>query len=97
MTFRIPFSLELTGDDADQHELQGYDGYMALAGFAFTLSLVTNFVETGKIRHRGDFQGRASVKAELTQPGSVLVPFIVELTQNPLVLAVGGGLTINLA
>lgn len=97
MTFRIPFFLQLEGDDADEHELQGYDGYMALAGFAFTLSLVTNFVETGKVRHRGDFPGRTSVKAEITRPGSVIVPFVVELTQNPLVLGAVGGLTVNLA
>lgn len=97
MSFHIPFSLELEGDDADAHQLQAYDGYMALAGFAFTLSLVTNFVETGKIRHRGDFPGREAVKAELTRPGSVIVPFVVELAQNPVLLTIAGGLTLNVA
>jgi hypothetical protein len=95
--FRIPFSLQLEGDDAEEHQLQAYDGYMALAGFAFTLSLVTNFVETGKIRHRGDFPGRGAVKAETTRPGSVIVPYVVELVQNPVVLTIAGGLTLNVA
>jgi hypothetical protein len=52
---RVPFRLVLTGDTADEHQFQGYDGYMALAGFAWTLSLISNYVETGKVRHRGGF------------------------------------------
>jgi hypothetical protein len=53
----VPFRLVLTGETADEHQFQGYDGYMALAGFAWTLSLVSNYVETGEVRHRGDFPG----------------------------------------
>ncbi|HVV27451.1 MAG TPA: hypothetical protein VHC40_05740 [Rhizomicrobium sp.] len=80
----------LTGDTADQHQFQGYDGYMALAGFAWTLSLVSNYIDTGKIRHRGDFPGRHSVRASALARGSLLADFTVFLTAHPEVLAVLG-------
>lgn len=80
----VPFRLRLTGDTADQHEFQGYDGYMALAGFARTLSLITNYADTGKIRQRGDFEGRHSVKAKAIDEGSVVADFVVYLQHNPI-------------
>jgi hypothetical protein len=83
MTELVPFRLRLTGDTADQHQFQGYDGYMALAGFAWTLALVTNYVETGKIRQRGDFLGRDAVRASAPTEGSIIADFVVWLQQNP--------------
>jgi hypothetical protein len=95
----IPFRLRLRGGDADHHELPAYDGYMALAGFAWTLSLVTNYAETGKIRHRGAFEGRSSVKAKVISDGSVIADFVANLSQNSGLTAVGVeigiGLTVN--
>jgi hypothetical protein len=82
----VPFRLHITGDAADQHELQAYDGYSSLAGFSLTLALVTNYVETGKIRHRGNFDGRMSVRAVPIQEGSVVSDFIVRMAK----VAVGG-------
>ncbi len=79
----IPFRLKLTGDTSDDHQFQGYDGYMALAGFAWTLALVTNYAETGKIRQRGDFLGRDAVRASAPTEGSILADFTVWLQQNP--------------
>lgn len=79
----VPFRLHLTGDTADQHQFQGYDGYMALAGFALTLSLITNYAETGKIRHRGDFEGRHAVRAFAPVEGSMIADFVVWLEKNP--------------
>ena len=79
----VPFRLHLTGETADQHQFQGYDGYMALAGFAWTLSLVTNFVETGIVRHRGDFPGRHAVRAKAPAEGSVVADFLVWVQENP--------------
>lgn len=86
----VPFRLKLTGDTADEHQFQGYDGYMALAGFAWTLALVTNYTETGKIRQRGDFVGRDAVQAIMASEGSIIADFTVWLKQNPArVLALG--------
>ncbi|HSI42114.1 MAG TPA: hypothetical protein VLA00_16340 [Xanthobacteraceae bacterium] len=79
----VPFKLRLSGDIADQHQFQGYDGYMALAGFAWVLSLVSNFAETGKIRARGEFEGREAVRAKALQEGSVVAEFLVHLQNNP--------------
>lgn len=79
----IPFRLHLTGDTADHHQFQGYDGYMALAGFAWTLSLITNYVETAEIRHRGDFPGRHAVRATPPTEGSVIADFLVWLENDP--------------
>jgi len=79
----VPIRLKLTGDTADHHQFQGYDGYMALAGFAWTLSLVANYAETGKIRQRGDFPGRHAVRGLAPTEGSVVVDFLVWLGQNP--------------
>jgi translation initiation factor IF-1 len=88
----VPFRLQLTGDTADQHQFQGYDGYMALAGFAWTLALVANYSETGQIRHRGDFPGRHAVRATAPAEGSVIADFMVWLQQNPAnILHLGGG------
>src|SRR5580704_3921666 len=87
----IPFRLKLTGDTADQHQFQGYDGYMALAGFAWTLALVTNYAETGKIRQRGEFLGREAVRANAPAEGSIIADFTVWLEQNPAqILGLGG-------
>jgi hypothetical protein len=94
----IPFRLALTGDSADQNQFQGYDGYMSLAGFAWTLSLVSNYVETGKVRHRGDFPGRHAVRASALRPGSVIADFVVWIEQNPLLasaLGVTGTIAVN--
>jgi len=83
------FQLRLTGGTSDRHNFQGYDGYMSLAGFALTLSLVTNYVETGVIRHKGDFPGRGAVRAGALREGSVLADFAVLLHSTP--SAVFGG------
>lgn len=77
------FKLRLSGDTADDHHFQAYDGYTSLAGFALTLSLVTNFVETGKVRHKGDFIGRRSVRGGSVHQGSVIADFSVLLTSVP--------------
>ncbi len=79
----VPFRLKLTGDTADQHQFQGYDGFMALAGFAWTLALVTNYIETGNIRQRGGFLGRDAVRAKVPAEGSIIADFSVWLQQNP--------------
>jgi len=79
----LPFRLHLTGDTADENQFQGYDGYMALAGFALTLSLIANFAETGEIRWRGDFPGRHAVRAFTPEPGSFIADFKVWLEKNP--------------
>ena len=84
MIERAHFQLVLKGDTADQHEFQGYDGYMALAGFARTVSLVANYVETGKIRQRGDFAGRNSVRATIPSEGSIVADFFVGVQSVPL-------------
>lgn len=76
------FRLKLQGGLADRHVMEGYDGYTALSGAAFALSLVTNYVETGKIRHRGDFVGRHAVFAEPMARGSLIADFKVLLNGN---------------
>lgn len=77
----VPFSLRITGDQADFHELQAYDGFSSLAGFSLTLALVTNYVETGQIRHRGNFEGRSLVRATPIQEGSIVTDFVVRLAK----------------
>ena len=83
MTEHAKFQLKLTGGLADGHEFEGYDGYTALAGAAWTLSLVTNYVGTGQIRHRGDFPGRHAVHALPMKSGSLLADFSVLLQGQP--------------
>ncbi len=78
------FRLRLTGDTADHHEFQGYVGYMAFAGFAWALSLISHYVETGKIRQRRDFEGRQAVRATALTGGSLLADFSVWLAHNPI-------------
>jgi hypothetical protein len=97
MPEQVPFRLRLTGGTANQHQFQGYDGYMSLAGFAWTLALVTNYAETGKIRHRGEFPGRNSVRAFPPSRGSIVADFVVWMQQNPAeVLGIGAGVSSQL-
>ena len=93
----IPFRLKLTGDTSDQHQFQGYDGYMALAGFAWTLALITNYAETGKIRQRGEFLGREAVRASAPAEGSIIADFTVWVGQNPAEILGLGGAGVGLA
>jgi len=92
---RAQFQLQLTGGTSENHHFQGYDGYMSLAGFALTLSLVTNYVETGVIRHKGDFPGRNSVRAGVLRPGSVIADFAVLLEAVAVGSGVGGALILS--
>ncbi len=86
------FRLQLTGGLSARHRFEGYDGYTALASAAWTLSLVTNYVETGKIRHRGNFVGRHAVIAEPMKEGSLIADFSVILQSQPKeVFAIAGG------
>lgn len=39
----IPFKVQFEGGEAAQHRVPAYDGYTSLAGFALTLSLVSNY------------------------------------------------------
>lgn len=94
MPVEANFELKLTGDSAEFQEFQGYDGYMALAGFAWTLALVANYAETGIIRMRGDFPGRDAVRATVPERGSIVAGFAVHLANDPalaLGLGVAGG------
>lgn len=104
MVTEIPFRLKLDGDLADDHQFQGYDGYMALAGFAWILSLTANYLETGKIRHRGEFQGRSSVRGiapadgNVIAEGSIIADFSIFLAHHEMLqtligtsAALGGG------
>lgn len=79
MTIEVPFQLELDGGDATHHAIPAYDGFTSLAGFSLSLSLVSNYIETGKIRRRGEFTGRSAVKAFALEEGSVLSKFKVYL------------------
>ncbi len=92
----VPFRLKFDGGDAKQHELPAYDGYMALAGFARSLVVITHYIETAKIRQRGDFEGKSMVKAKPIDQGSVLADFIVNLAHDPVVLATTADITKNL-
>ena len=74
------FELKLRGGLADRHIMEGFDGYNALAGAAYTLALVANYVETGVIRYKGQFIGRHIVLAEPIAQGSILAKFKVLLT-----------------
>ena len=73
----VPFQIKLTGNLTDYHEFEAYDGFTAMAGFARTLNLAAHYVETGKIRSRGDFTGRHAVLASVPRPGSMIFDFNV--------------------
>jgi len=70
---------QFKGGDADRHQIPAYDGFTSLAGMGLTLSLTANYVETGVIRRRGDFEGRHTVKATPITEGSVVTDFLVSL------------------
>lgn len=86
------FKLRMTGGLTDHHQVEAYDGYDSLAGAALALSLITNWVETGKIRHRGDFLGRHAVRALPMQQGSLVAEFVVYLQSQPTaIFGIGAG------
>lgn len=89
----VPFQLKLTGGDADEHHFQGYDGYLALANFSWTLALITHYIEHGEIRHKGDFDGRRSVHAFPMREGSIEADFavIIGAVKDPILVGLLGG------
>ncbi len=89
----VPLNVTLEGEDADEHQLPAYDGFMALAGISLTLSLVTNYASTGKLRKRGNFEGRLQVKTLALKPGSVDVPFLIHAAMNSPIIT--GGITVT--
>jgi hypothetical protein len=90
----VPFKVRLKGGNADEHRFPGYDGYMAMAGISRILSLTANYVETSKVRQRGDFEGRKLVQGSTPLQGSVLFDLNVFLSSNPQAVfgALAGGL-----
>ncbi len=76
------FQLHLTGGLANKHQLEGYDGYRALASAAFAISLVSNYVETGKVRHKGEFAMRHAVRARPIRQGSLIADFEVPVSDK---------------
>jgi hypothetical protein len=84
--------LVLSGGLANKHEIEGYDGFNALASSAFALSLVANYVETGKVRHKGEFLLRHAVHAQPMRPGSLITDLTVPLSSgiNPIHGTQGG-------
>ncbi|MDV3250190.1 hypothetical protein DevBK_02465 [Devosia sp. BK] len=87
MASSVVIRAQLTGGDADRHQIPAYDGFTSLAGLGLTLSLTANYIETGKIRRRGDFAGRHSVKATPIEEGSVLTDFLVSIPRISLPFA----------
>lgn len=83
----------MTGGLSDQHQFEAYDGFSSLAGASWTLSLIANYIETGKIRSRGNFIGRRSVRANPMSEGSLIADFSVFLASNP--AAVFGSLALT--
>jgi hypothetical protein len=79
----VPFDVILKGGAADRHRFQAYEGFNTFAGMSFTLALVANYVETGKVRHKGSFKGRGAVSAVAPASGSVIVEYAVSLATNP--------------
>ncbi len=76
------FQLKLTGGLATRHEMEGYDGFNALANSAFALSLIANYVETGTLRRKGDFPLRHSVLAQPMREGSLITDLTVPLSDS---------------
>ena len=79
MAIEIPVRAQFDGGDARRHLIPAYDGFTSLAGLGLTLSLTAHYAETAKIRRRGDFLGRQTVKANAIQQGSVVTDFLVLL------------------
>lgn len=77
------FKLKLSGGLTEYHQFEAYDGFTSLAGAAWTLSLITNYIETGEIRHRGNFVGRHAVRAMPMRQGSLIAEFAVSLQSDP--------------
>ena len=75
MSIIVPYQLKLTGGLATRHQFEAYDGYLGMAGFARTLSLVSHYVETGKIR-----QKKAILRGVIRSLDSLLVKVVFSPT-----------------
>ena len=83
MADHASFTLRMTGGTAEYHQFEAYDGFVSLAGAARTLTLATNYVETGAIRQRGEYVGRHLVRALPMREGSLIAQFTVTLASSP--------------
>lgn len=74
--------LTLRGGLSDRHEMEGYDGFNSLASAAFAASLVANYVETGEVRHKGQFKLRHAVLARPMRAGSLITDLTIPLSDG---------------
>lgn len=94
MAKAVRFNVTLQGSAADRHIFQAYEGFNSFAGISWTLTLVANYLETGRVRHKGNFQARDAVIATAPKGGSVVVDYIVNLASDPSIVF-GSGVTVG--
>ena len=68
------------GEMADQHELPGLNGAISIEGLARSLTLVSHYAVTGKIRHRYPFSDDFSLNLVALQEGSFKARFALNLS-----------------
>ncbi|RUW96815.1 MAG: hypothetical protein EOS71_03675 [Mesorhizobium sp.] len=80
-TVEFRYRLKYEGAVADQNVLPAHAGAQSLEGITWSFSLLTNYLVTGEIRHRGALDPRMKVYISPPARGSFITDVTIFLTQ----------------
>lgn len=95
---RAEFVVRYEGRSADQHLLPAYEGAVSIQGISRSLTLITTYLATGKIRKNAPFESPIQLFLKPSQPGSfetiyqIVSDFPVETVIDGVALSVTGDL-----
>lgn len=77
----IRYKLQFLGDDADRNVLPAHDGAQSLEGITWSLSLLSNYMASGQVRHRGNLDNRIKLYISPPRRGSFITDVVLFVTQ----------------
>lgn len=85
--------LKFDGDLAERHVVPASDAGNTLVGVGVALNRVAYFLEHDRARYRGPYSENVRILVSHPKPGSLEFPFLLEVANNPIALAIGVELT----
>lgn len=81
------------GGVADEHKLPAYEGAMSIRGVARSITMVTTYLGTGRIRKNAPFESPIDVYLRPLRPGSLDTAYQIISSIDPTIVA--SGLTLS--
>lgn len=81
MAEEIRYRLQYVGDDADRHILPAHSGSQSLEGISWSVSVLANYLATGRLKKRGALDTRIQVFIAPAQQGSFVDDLLIFVTE----------------